>query len=117
MPLHTCRSCGRVRGLFHGRSRCNCACGHFFSLHQNHIIMIRHHDLAKLSTKELQAELLYLDGHANEINKAIQGRIAQMMLGIQYAVSIPIWKLHEDYSACTDRMQAIVEEIEFRKTP
>lgn len=82
---------------------------------------IIHPDLSKMTDKQLEKELIYLDSHAISISAEIITRRVDI-IARQYHLSynthtIPLWKLHEDYQACTDRMLAIVEELQYRQIP
>lgn len=83
----------------------------------------RHADLAKMHDNNLINELVYLETHAYQIGDNIKARIKKMLKdsyigGLKLEpLQVPIWKLHEDHQSATDRMQAIIEELEYRQIP
>lgn len=84
---------------------------------------IRHADLSKMTDNDLINELVYFENHAYEIGDNIKKRIIKMLNEIYRIATktekptVPLWKLHEDQQSATDRMQAIIEELEYRRLP
>lgn len=80
--------------------------------------IIRHSDLSKLSDMELELELTYTAQNHFNIYREINTRITMLIKQHRVVVfQVPTWKLHEDLSAAADRIEAIIEEIEYRQIP
>ncbi len=76
---------------------------------------IRHHDLSKLSEKQLMDELNYLEFWSNEIYAGIKRCLD--LIGRAQRLQIPISKLQYDLQCAIDRQAAILEELNYRDIP
>ena len=89
-----------------------------------HSNIIRHPDLSRLTDLQLSKELDYT---INQIMRAPvriwdQCRLLEHIarhpeIGAKPTALVPFWKLHEDYMLHTERLQHIVDEIEYRRIP
>lgn len=79
--------------------------------------IIRHPDLSKMTDEELHNEQMYLARHAHSLSVKIDSIVFDLKKNLLPYDSVPLWKLHEDYALCTDRILAIVEEIKYRRIP
>lgn len=76
---------------------------------------IRNQDLSKMSGKQLDVEAKYLwEQGVMRISE-----LGQSLLLIKKGVVVktPTWKLTEDIDLITERLQMVVDEIEYRKIP
>jgi len=85
---------------------------------------VRHFDLAKMSEKALHEQREYTMQCCNAAVERIRKKASQLDINglfnyiVETPVSkIPFWKLLEDLSIHTDRMEAICEEIKYRRIP
>lgn len=85
--------------------------------------IIRHPDLSRYTDKALKSEIKYLVEQCRTASRRIILQVhffenmAEFALGKdEFSPGIlPFWILHEDYRIQTDRLQAVVEEIEYRR--
>lgn len=73
-----------------------------------------------MTDRQLEKELIYLEGHCVDISTAIHNSVRAILIGLVKTMppqAVPLWKRHEDHQACTDRIQAIVEELNYRAIP
>lgn len=76
---------------------------------------IRNEDLSKMSGKQLAVEAKYLwEQGVMRISE-----LGQSLLLIKKGVVVktPTWKLMEDIDLLTERLQMVMDEIEYRKIP
>lgn len=76
---------------------------------------IRNGDLNKMTGKQLQVEAEYLwEQGALRLRQLVQN-LSLIKKGV--VVKTPTWKLTEDINLITERLQMVMEEIEYRKIP
>lgn len=81
----------------------------------NNSPIIRHADLSKMTDQQLQIELLYCYSACQSAGARVQEAIHNIRT--HRPNPIPVWRLHEDYQIHTERLQAIIEEIQYRQIP
>jgi len=76
---------------------------------------IRNADLSKMSDKALESEADYLYNQCFRTIVKITHNTNCIKLG--EILTVPIWKLTEDYNLLIERIQMVMEEIQYRKIP
>lgn len=76
---------------------------------------IRNEDLSKMSDNELVNEIDYLLNQSKRIVVRLQIDIIRVTL--KKTFSVPIWRQTEDLDLLTERLQMVMDEIEYRKIP
>lgn len=95
--------------------------GFFFSPKKNSNMShqsVRHPDLSRLSDRQLELDITYTLQNHFEIYQRIRTRLtilANTKISVQNVV--PTWKLHEDLQTAAERIEAIIEELEYRQIP
>lgn len=77
--------------------------------------IIRNSDLSKMSYKALMIELNYLWDQATMRLTTIRHNTFLIKSGVTLVT--PVWRLTEDYNLITERLQMVVEELQFRNIP
>jgi len=76
---------------------------------------IRNADLSKMSDTALEKKSDYLYNQCFRSLGIIQHNTQCLRFGGR--LTVPIWILTEDYRLLTERLQMVMEEIEYRKIP